>query len=49
VLVSSIPEELPPIRHDTSGRVIVHTIETQPNETPLVEYDAGVIGRILRE
>lgn len=34
VLVTSIPGGLPPVRHDATGRVIEHTIETHPNEKP---------------
>jgi hypothetical protein len=34
VLVSSIPGGLPPVRYDTSGRVIEHTIVTAPDAQP---------------
>jgi hypothetical protein len=34
VLVSSLPGGLPPVRHDASGRVIEHTIDTHSHEQP---------------
>jgi hypothetical protein len=34
VLVSSLPGGLPPVRHDSSGRVIEHTIDTHSHEQP---------------